>query len=743
MQKVRDMKRTGVYRVSGNIGDFQLELKLRHISEWLPVPKFEYAGAQANAATTTSSGGGGGDGGDHYPDLEETEPWSDCRIYLPQGDDSYGVENRLGYYTSYCNEETGRNQVARLRHRSPASPRALEDGVDKAVEGRRRRSSASQMALEEAANNAVERAEAQEQHSNRSVRDSTWSILSEGKSRNPAGDLFYERNRELCNGRIATIRIAWQQKYLSHAELERHLPDPGSCATKLQRRYHTWALETQELQQRHLRKLALARQEQEQHEEDQVQARVRRRTRKSRRRQFTRPNTTAMTVADAEPIPSAHGLSSASISEISFDDPHFAARTCLIHTLVDGDAEDLLPPEARQLHVEGQQLMYVYADLPKDTLLVSIRYDPGQGLLYVYPDFSSSARDLDYMVHIERDNDCRQLYAYGFENATPLEWLLEEQPQPEDGQEQADDGEEYEDSEQELPEDATGLELVEYYHMLRLVASELRNQVHFELPPKRMRRVCLLLELQTAQHFENPNVHVRYYIQLPPNTLWEAPAGEDPLRGATATCRNAGDWRLANLGHCWQLTLLCEEQHQPDQQLLHLYLEVVSIDSWQRERCEGYAHYSLPLIAPLPAESVRLQCIRPLGSWLDALNRYFIGGRQLFDFVSYFDVRQRPAEVDSRLNPNGDMAMRSTGSLWLRMQKLQQRQTDSASQLLHLELGDSDDDGPGGGCSSDETEAKSPSNEDAAIATTLEEVMAAYVEARQRIESLLRSIADS
>ncbi|KAH8289237.1 hypothetical protein KR054_002062 [Drosophila jambulina] len=691
MQKVRDMKRTGVYRVSGNIGDFQLELKLRHISEWLPVPKFEYAGAQASASSATS-------GGDYYPEMEEPEPWSDCRIYLPQGDDSYGVENRLGYYTSSYNAEMGHDQVTRWRRRSPASQKALEDRAER-----------TSAALEDASEKAVEE---QEQLSN-----PPWSILSERNSRNPAGDLFYERNKELCNGRIATLRIAWQQKFLSHAELERHLPDPGSCASKLQRRYHAWALDTKDLQQRHLHKLELARQEQEQ-EEEQDQPRVRRRMRKSQRKS-SRLNT-AMTLTE-------QGLSSASISEVSFEDPHFAARTCLIHTLVDGDAEELLPLEAQELRLNGQQVMYVYADLPQDTLLVSLRYDPGEGLLYVYPDFSSSARDLDYMLHVERDNDCRQLYAYGFENVTPMETLLEEQP--EDGEELSNEEEEFEDSLQ----DATGLQLVEHYHKLRLLSSELRHPAPFELPPKRMRRVCLLLELQTAQHFENPNVHVRYYVQLPQNTLWESPSGEDPLRGATATCRNAGDWRVASLGHCWQLTLLCEEQHQPaeeQQQLLHLYFEVVSIDTWQRERCEGYAHYAMPLITPLPAESVRLQCIRPLGSWLDALNRYFIGGRQLFDFVSYFAVQQRSSEMHSRLESSGGMAMRSTGSLVLRMQKLQQRQ----SELFQLEL---DEDG---GSSCDEAETKSPSNEDASKATTLEEVMAAYVEARERIESLLRSI---
>jgi len=85
--------------------------------------------------------------------------------------------------------------------------------------------------------------------------------------------------------------------------------------------------------------------------------------------------------------------------------------------------------------------------------LVSIRYDPEQGLLYVYPDFSSSAQDLDYVIQIERNNDCRQLYAFGFENVTPLEAY------DDDGFSEEADGED----EQELGD---GLPILCFYYLL-------------------------------------------------------------------------------------------------------------------------------------------------------------------------------------------------------------------------------------------------------------------------------------
>ncbi|XP_001978366.3 Meckel syndrome type 1 protein [Drosophila erecta] len=684
MQKSRDIKRTGVYRVSGNIADLQLELKLRHISEWLPVPKFEYVGAQSTNAH-----------GDHYPGSEE-DIWHDCYIHIPWGDDSYDGKNRLGYYCSYYNVGTGYTGNAVIRRTT--SPITQHAGDDKAEK-------------EEVLTDL-------ETQSNPS-----WSIHCD-TSRPPSGDLFYERNKELCNGAIATIRISWQQKHFSQAEMERYINDPGSCASKLQRLYHNWALEAQELQQQYQRKLE--HQQDAEHEQAPATIAVRRRLRKSK----SKPRSCSALVRRT-----GNSLSSANMSDVSVvDDPNFAARTCLIHTLLDNDPENLMPADASEFHKKGYQLMYIYADLQQDTLLVSIRYDPEHGLLYVYPDFSSSAADLDYVVQIERNNDCRQLYAFGFENVTPLEAYDDAGvPEEADGEDEQEVGNGLA-LEEDLPEEASAEEILEFYHRRRATASERRSLLQFEMPPKRMKRVSLLLELQEAQNFENPNIHVRYYLKAPANTLYEGTPGVDPMQGATATCRNAGDWRSAHLGHCWQVTLLLEEQHHPAD-LLHLYFEVISIDSWQRERCEGYAHYAISLTSALPTDSIRLQCLRPLGNWLDALNRYFIGGRQLFDFESFFNVH-RQSEVHYRLHFSSDRAMTTTGTLSLRLQKLQQRPVDTSNQFhhhFHLDLGhDSSDDG-----GSNDEEVKSSSNADTSRATTLDEVMAAFVEARERIELLL------
>lgn len=62
---------------------------------------------------------------------------------------------------------------------------------------------------------------------------------------------------------------------------------------------------------------------------------------------------------------------------------------------------------------------------------------------------------------------------------------------------------------------------------------------------------------------------------------------------------------------------------------------MISIDSWCRERSEGYAIYTVPFLAGHFIETV--DCYRDLGddTWFNWLERYFIGGRrkvQINDF---------------------------------------------------------------------------------------------------------------
>lgn len=69
--------------------------------------------------------------------------------------------------------------------------------------------------------------------------------------------------------------------------------------------------------------------------------------------------------------------------------------------------------------------------------------------------------------------------------------------------------------------------------------------------------------------------------------------------------------------------------------VIKITYEVISIDSWTRERTEGYALYTVPLLAGRYVE--KIDCFRDLGdnTWLNWLERYFIGGRrkvQINDF---------------------------------------------------------------------------------------------------------------
>ncbi|EDW78551.1 uncharacterized protein Dwil_GK16128 [Drosophila willistoni] len=723
------MKRTGIYRIIGSMADFQLDIKLRHMSEWLPVPKFEYNGANPHAPHS-----------DHYPVISPSpsprqengdngdgqDNWSDCFIYVPYSDEfSYGMQGYYNYYNPGSGYPTSRASIGSNRAASSNSNSSnLSQRNSRKIKGRSRQpgdstsvfSSQMEQVHEETEEEATGEDEQQELEEEQDQQPQSYRMdeLKSNTTPQGANEVFYNLNKELCNGATANLRIGWQQKHFSRSELQRY-GDPRNCFTPLQRRYHRWTQDIIELQQRH--ELAHS-----QAHEEPLEIRVRRKPRKSKRRRNAQATPTSSLSENA-------GLSSLPMSQISvqtIEDPNFAARTCLIHTLIDADGEEALPEEAHQLHAEGFQLMYVYAELQADTLLLTLKYSPSLGLLYVYPDFNFSADDLDYMIKINRDNDCSQLYAYGFQNVNPLESefgsstaVTTTTTTTTTTSSQQDDNL---DVDLELPSDASTGRLIDHHQQQRDWANELRSLLHFELPPKRMRRISLMFELSEAQDFENANIHVRYYIQPPDNTILDSTNVEEPfpLRGATATCLQAGDQRLAHLSHCWQLNLLCEEQHNPEH-LLHIYFEVISIDSWQRERCEGYAHYAFSLVTPLPLNplAIRLQCMRPLGTWLDDMNRYFIGGRKLFDFVGYFNPNNLRLKggLHNRLNADISQAMRSTGFLMLRLQKLQQRQP--AEQQLN-ELLESDSE-----------------TAEMGKASTLDEVMAAYTEARDRVELLL------
>lgn len=101
--------------------------------------------------------------------------------------------------------------------------------------------------------------------------------------------------------------------------------------------------------------------------------------------------------------------------------------------------------------------------------------------------------------------------------------------------------------------------------------------------------------------------------------------------------------------------------------------EVISIDSWCRERSEGFAIYNVPLLSGQYTESVH--CYRDLGddTWRNWLERYFIGGRRKLLIDRFHGIQQNgPMEP---LNRYGNCTQ-STGRLNVKRNVIVQRNID-------------------------------------------------------------------
>lgn len=107
--------------------------------------------------------------------------------------------------------------------------------------------------------------------------------------------------------------------------------------------------------------------------------------------------------------------------------------------------------------------------------------------------------------------------------------------------------------------------------------------------------------------------------------------------------------------------------------LIKITYEVISIDSWSRERSEGYAVYSVPLLAGRYIEKV--DCYRDLGddTWLNWFERYFIGGRRKVQINEFHGVITN--DTKNSLNRYGNCT-ESTGQLTICRNVIVQRNID-------------------------------------------------------------------
>ncbi|KFB43483.1 AGAP004735-PA-like protein [Anopheles sinensis] len=233
----------------------------------------------------------------------------------------------------------------------------------------------------------------------------------------------------------------------------------------------------------------------------------------------------------------------------------------MLFTYVEGDnfsPDDLdNPTQHRFSHIPDvdKQSMYLMADLGEDVLMFSIQWFPKEGILLVYPDFNRMCIDPYY--HEVRGSNL-QMYHYSLEKCTSTGDILEAHNIP-------------------THVGATSMNKI-------LDALPLARDERFIMPKHLKQNVLILLEIVSATAFKYDEIHVRYQIVLPNDV--KTTDENATLLGSTHSSKNKiGYWQF---GHCHELFLImseCEEMHNSG---FDIFFEVISIDSWQREKYLGY-----------------------------------------------------------------------------------------------------------------------------------------------------------
>nr|XP_054749284.1 tectonic-like complex member MKS1 isoform X1 [Lytechinus pictus] len=195
----------------------------------------------------------------------------------------------------------------------------------------------------------------------------------------------------------------------------------------------------------------------------------------------------------------------------------------------------------------------------------------------------------------------------------------------------------------------------------------------FEQVPPSTLRLCILGEIVSAKNFEYDGLYVHYFVELPRH--WEANRAQ-MLSGVTQTCYTKEIDReyTSYFSHPFDMEVYYQMKDftEEDQDTLpkwpQLFLEVLSLDSWQRYRTEGYGCITLP---PNPGTySFDVNMWRPLGrSSYDEMRRFFIGGSPELEDPSYVSV---PLTHDGKVLSRFGLMTETTGSVTVKLNLMQQ-----------------------------------------------------------------------
>ncbi|XP_070839950.1 tectonic-like complex member MKS1 isoform X1 [Chaetodon trifascialis] len=202
----------------------------------------------------------------------------------------------------------------------------------------------------------------------------------------------------------------------------------------------------------------------------------------------------------------------------------------------------------------------------------------------------------------------------------------------------------------------------------------------FEMPPVGVLRYLMNGEIVAARGFEYDNLYIHFFMELP--NSWSSLPFQS-LSGVTHTCRTRtlGQENVAffSFPFSFEAFYMCEkESEELVPQWPVLYFKVLSLDSWQRYRTEGYGYLLFP--ATPGKHTVTCHTWRPLQTGtVSALRRFFIGGSAELEDLSY--VRVPGTFKGERLSRFG-FCTETTGSVTFHLHCVQQARAFIDAALL-------------------------------------------------------------
>ncbi|KRZ75570.1 26S proteasome non-ATPase regulatory subunit 14 [Trichinella papuae] len=201
--------------------------------------------------------------------------------------------------------------------------------------------------------------------------------------------------------------------------------------------------------------------------------------------------------------------------------------------------------------------------------------------------------------------------------------------------------------------------------------SKLYESSEFDFPQKRSLRIVYYGEITSAEDFEYSHLLVHYFLDIPKGWVCKS----DKMSGVTQTClvkniRNNG--RSAYFAFPIELELCLDLDYyyvSEDYPMWpQLFLTVMSLDTYNRYRLEGYGYMSLPADPGISEHIVNTW--RPAEDVVSNLRRYFIGGS--FELEDVLCCRYAKSFEGERILSKYGFRTVSSGSVKLKFYSIHQ-----------------------------------------------------------------------